>query len=197
MPGSTAGAKETILLYSRLVRTVCALQVVLLSTLLASETPAATAATLPTDPPDPAALRALTRPGLADVETDAMTELVARVNAARELAGRPPLELADALNASAHVRAAELQGSPTLSHERPVGSLQALLADEGVDCSVAGETLARVVAPNPSVAAAKAYDLLIDSETHRDVLLYPGFAYLEVAISESGGRWLVVQVMTN
>jgi uncharacterized protein YkwD len=122
---------------------------------------------------------------------------VSRVNAEREGHGLWPLEVVDALNASASVRAAELRGDLPLTHDRPSGTLEALLAEEGVACTLAGETLARVAAPTPNRAAALAYDLLMASEAHRDLLLHPAFAYLGVAIRQSGGRWLVVQVLTN
>jgi uncharacterized protein YkwD len=138
---------------------------------------------------------ALTRPGLA--EADAVAELVSRLNAEREVRGLWPLEVVDALNASASIRAAELQGDLPLSHERPLGDLLALLAEEGVACTLAGETLARVAAPNPSAAIALAHDLLMGSDAHRDLLLSPAFAYLGVAFGRSGGRWLVVHVLTN
>jgi uncharacterized protein YkwD len=163
--------------------------------LLAFGPPAAVAAAPAADLAEPALYSSLDAPGLAQAE--AAAELVRRVNAERERQGMRPLQLADALNASAHVRAAELAERSPLSHERPGGSLQALLAEEGIACTVSGETLARVTAPSPTMAAAKAYDLFIGSEAHRDLLLYPAFTYLGVAISESGGRWLVVQVMTN
>jgi uncharacterized protein YkwD len=116
--------------------------------------------------------------GLADLQAvrDAM---LAIVNAARTVEGRPPLALDPQLNAAAQAHAEDMLRRTYYSHESPEGSLPRRRVQEtGLVADVIGENIAAGQTSVENVMAA-----WLHSSDHRRNILEPRFTHLGVGLA--------------
>jgi len=116
--------------------------------------------------------------GLADVQ--AVRESMLRiVNAARLVAGRPPLDLDPQLNAAAQAHADDMLARTYYAHQSPEGTLpRARLLTVGYLADVVGENLAA-----GQTSVENVMEAWLHSVDHRRNLLDPRFVQLGVGIA--------------
>lgn len=116
--------------------------------------------------------------GLADVQAarEAMLQIV---NAARLVAGRPPLDLDPRLNAAAQAHADDMLARTYYAHESPEHTLpRARLLAAGYVADVVGENLAA-----GQTSVENVMEAWLHSIDHRRNLLEPRFVHLGVGIA--------------
>jgi uncharacterized protein YkwD len=116
--------------------------------------------------------------------------LLELTNVDRQQNGLPPLDLDPQTLSIARERAATQLDLPSLSHYDPDGRLAfvQLLAQSGVDYSLAGENLARSSVIDPTVTE-RVEDALMRSPTHRKNILEGTFTRVSIgAATDDQGR---------
>jgi uncharacterized protein YkwD len=128
-----------------------------------------------------------------DEDSAAETELLNAANKSRELAGVPPLQLEESLQAAARAHARQMVRNDRLEHQLP-GELplleriaQVISLDSPVKIDRAGENIAN------ASCAPSANDVLMRSAPHRQNLLDSGFNIAGIAAVWRNGRLYVVQ----
>ena len=116
--------------------------------------------------------------GLTDLEA-VRTAMLAIVNAARLVEGRPPLVLDPRLNAAAQAHARDMLAHTYYAHESPEGSLprQRLFA-AGFPADVVGENLAA-----GQTSVENVMEAWLHSVDHRRNILEPRFTHLGVGLA--------------
>lgn len=116
--------------------------------------------------------------GLADLQA-VREAMLAIVNAARTVEGRPPLVLDPQLNAAAQAHAEDMLARTYYSHESPEGSLpRQRVAAAGFAADVVGENLAAGQTSVENVTEA-----WLHSSDHRRNILEPRFTHLGVGLA--------------
>jgi uncharacterized protein YkwD len=116
--------------------------------------------------------------GLADLEA-VRAAMLAIVNAARTVEGRPPLVLDPQLNAAAQAHAQDMLARTYYSHESPEGSLpRQRVSTTGFSADVVGENLAAGQTSVENVVEA-----WLHSSDHRRNILEPRFTHLGVGLA--------------
>lgn len=114
-------------------------------------------------------------------DTRLATDLLARLNAARQQHGLTPLTRNPILDALASFRSTDMATHNYFSHTAPDGStVFSYLPATGLPWRAAGETLQRNNFPTPQAAAEAARSLLA-SPSHRAILLDPRFSHVGIA----------------
>jgi uncharacterized protein YkwD len=113
--------------------------------------------------------------------TDAEVALLALTNSARASNGLAPVTFDQTMLRVARARAAAQIPDGPLSHYNTLGDLAfvGLLAEAGVEYTLAGENLARA-APADATVVAHLNDALLNSPTHRANILEPSFNRLAI-----------------
>lgn len=116
--------------------------------------------------------------GIADVQA-VREAMLAIVNAARVVEGRPPLVLDPQLNAAAQAHAQDMLARTYYSHETPEGSLpRQRVTAAGVSADVVGENLAA-----GQTSVENVMEAWLHSSDHRRNILEPRFTHLGVGIA--------------
>jgi uncharacterized protein YkwD len=116
--------------------------------------------------------------GLADLQA-VRESMLAIVNAARMVEGRPPLVLDPKLNAAAQAHAQDMLARTYYSHESPEGSLpRRRVTAAGVSADVVGENLAA-----GQTSVENVMEAWLHSSDHRRNILEPRFTHLGVGLA--------------
>lgn len=121
-------------------------------------------------------------------------QLFELTNSARASAGiEPPLTADPRLVDVARTHSTAMRDQGFFGHVGPDGrGLRQRLDDAGISYSRAAENLAQV--SNIASPADFAYDLLMDSERHRDNILDPRFTDVGIGVVRSGDSYWITQI---
>ncbi|MGQ9557812.1 MAG: CAP domain-containing protein [Desulfurispora sp.] len=154
--------------------------------------PTTTPGTSPTTPPEqstPANQPGATLPAAPSGLTAAEARLFQLLNSARSENGVPPLEVDMRLVEAARAKACDLVTHNAFSHTSPTyGTVSQLLNTFGIRYQRYGETLAK------AADVSRAHLLLINSTSHRQIMLNPSFTKVGVAVIPQGNWVMVVEL---
>lgn len=111
------------------------------------------------------------------------------LNSARSANGVPPVEIDMRLVEAARAKARDLVSHNAFSHTSPTyGTVSQLLNTFGIRYQRYGETLAK------AADVSRAHMLLINSTSHREIMLNPNFNKVGVAVIPQGNWVMVVEL---